>query len=614
MKQLKGKSVFLYDGDLRRREEDNRAYLMKLKNEHLLFNYNLEAGRYGGRGIQTDVMGGWEASTCQIRGHFLGHWISAAAIHYDETKDEELKAKAAAVIAELAICQQENGGEWVAPIPEKYLYWIGKGKNIWAPQYNIHKLFMGLVDAYRYLQNEQALTIADKMADWFLRWCESYTKEQFMNILDVETGGMMEIWCDLYEITKKKKYETLMEHYYRSRLFEPLLEGKDVLTNMHANTTIPEVLGCARAYEVTGNEKWMDIVKAYWKCAVTDRGAFVTGGQTQGEIWTPMKKLKARLGDKNQEHCTVYNMIRLAEFLFRYTKDPVYMDYIEINVHNGILSQTYWRGMPYQNSPGKGLLTYFLPMKAASRKDWAGEMDSFFCCHGTMVQANAALNRMLYYQDEKEIFVTQYVDSQAEFIIDGNKVSIEQREDHLNGSVQTSSVNDGAQHIGDINSAYANKPDFKKHVLTIHTIGEASFTLKIRIPDWINKESEVYVNNELITKTSDTKAFISISRNFAEGDRITVILPIGIKFITLPDDETLGAFRYGPDVLAGVCEQERVLKLQGKKPEDELSVDTERQWGSFQTFYKTETQDPGINFKRLCDIGYEPYQIYFKIL
>lgn len=614
MKQLKGKSVFLYDGDLRRREEDNRAYLMKLKNEHLLFNYNLEAGRYGGRGIQTDVMGGWEASTCQIRGHFLGHWISAAAIHYDETKDEEIKAKAAAVIAELAICQQENGGEWVAPIPEKYLYWIGKGKNIWAPQYNIHKLFMGLVDAYRYLQNEQALTIADKMADWFLRWCESYTKEQFMNILDVETGGMMEIWCDLYEITKKKKYETLMEHYYRSRLFEPLLEGKDVLTNMHANTTIPEVLGCARAYEVTGNEKWMNIVKAYWKCAVTDRGAFVTGGQTQGEIWTPMKKLKARLGDKNQEHCTVYNMIRLAEFLFRYTKDPVYMDYIEINVHNGILSQTYWRGMPYQNSPGKGLLTYFLPMKAASRKDWAGEMDSFFCCHGTMVQANAALNRMLYYQDEKEIFVTQYVDSRAEFIIDGNKVSIEQREDHLNGSVQTSSVNDGAQHIGDINSAYANKPDFKKYVLTVHTIGQASFTLKIRIPDWISKEAEVYVNNELITQTSDTNAFISINRNFAEGDRITVILPIGIKFITLPDDETMGAFRYGPDVLAGVCEQERVLKLQGKKPEDELSVDTERQWGSFQTFYKTETQDPGINFKRLCDIGYEPYQIYFKIL
>ena len=57
--------------------------------------------------------------------------------------------------------------------------------------------------------------------------------------------------------------------------------------------------GCAKAY-VTGEEKWLHIVEQYWKCAVIDRGCFATGGQTQGEIWTPMKKLKARLGDKNQ--------------------------------------------------------------------------------------------------------------------------------------------------------------------------------------------------------------------------------------------------------------------------------------------------------------------------
>ena len=40
----------------------------------------------------------------------------------------ELKAKADAVVAELAVCQRENGGRWVAAIPEKYLYWIAEGK------------------------------------------------------------------------------------------------------------------------------------------------------------------------------------------------------------------------------------------------------------------------------------------------------------------------------------------------------------------------------------------------------------------------------------------------------------------------------------------------------
>ena len=93
---------------------------------------------------------------------------------------------------------------------------------------------------------------------------------------------------------------------------------------------------------------------------------------------------------------------------------------------------------------------------------------------------------------------------------------------------------------------------------------------------------------------------------------MTVILPIGLKFITLPDDESVGAYRYGADVLAGVCKEERVLKVTGD-PCKELSADTERQWGDFRTFYKTENQDPGINFIKLNEVGYEPYQVYFKV-
>ena len=303
MEQIKGKNVVLKEGDLIRRENDNRDYLMRLKSPHLLRNFQLEAGRYSGRGMDHEAMGGWEDPSCQLRGHFLGHWLSAAAMYYEKSGDRELKAKAESIVEELALCQMDNGGEWACSIPEKYLYWLGKGKSVWAPQYTIHKLFMGLVDVYLYMDVKQALEVADHLADWFYRWSGDYTQEEFDNILDVETGGMMEVWVELYHITKDEKYKTLMDRYYRRRLFEPLLEGKDVLTNMHANTTIPEVLGCARAYEVTGEEKWLTIAEKYWQCAVTDRGCFATGGQTQGEIWTPMKKLKARLGDKNQEHC-----------------------------------------------------------------------------------------------------------------------------------------------------------------------------------------------------------------------------------------------------------------------------------------------------------------------
>lgn len=610
--ELKGKNVRLKEGELLRREESNREYLMKLENRYLLRNYLLEAGRYSGRGMDENAMGGWEDPTCQLRGHFLGHWLSAAALRYQETGDLELKAKAETILEELALCQMDNGGEWAGPIPEKYLYWIGKGKSVWAPQYTLHKLFMGLVDVYRLMQVDKALEIAEKFADWFDRWSAGYTREEFDAILDVETGGMLEVWADLLEITGRDCYRRLLERYYRGRLFDPLLEGKDVLTNMHANTTIPEILGCARAYEVTGEEKWLAITKAYWKCAVTDRGCFATGGQTQGEIWTPKQKLKARLGDKNQEHCTVYNMIRLAEFLFRQTKDPAYLHYIEYNVRNGILAQTYWQGDSWQGSPGKGLLTYFLPMKAPARKDWAGEMDSFFCCHGTMVQANAAWNRRLYYQEDRLLYVTAYADSDACFEVAGQKVVLEQRQDKMNGSLMNSSENNVSQTVNEIASTFANKPDFRKYIFTIHASSPVELTIFLRIPDWIQDEAGVYVNGEMIAKTACTEQFFPLERTWEDGDKIVLTLPVGLQFIPLPDDPDTGAFRYGPDVLAGITKQERLLWLESENPVEELSADTEREWGNFRTFYKTENQDPAIHFRKLNEIGYEPYQIYFK--
>ena len=119
----------------------------------------------------------------------------------------------------------------------------------------------------------------------------------------------------LYDITKDSMYLTLIERYDRHRLFDPLLAGEDVLTNMHANTTIPEIIGCAAVYEATKITRYRDIVLAYWKCAVTDRGYFVTGGQTNGEIWTPKHRQASRLGERNQEHCSVYNLSLIHIFL-----------------------------------------------------------------------------------------------------------------------------------------------------------------------------------------------------------------------------------------------------------------------------------------------------------
>jgi hypothetical protein len=617
MKELRGKEVQIYDKELKRRENANRAYLMKLTNDNLLFNYRLEACRYSGRGIPEGAHEGWESPVCQLRGHFLGHWLSAAAIHYYETGDMELKAKADVILKELRECQKDNGGQWVGPIPEKYLFRIAEGKNIWAPQYNLHKLFMGLVDMYLYAESQMALEIADHFADWFVDWSGKYSREKFDDILDVETGGMLEIWAELLHITGNEKYRVLLERYYRSRLFQPLLDGKDPLTNMHANTTIPEVLGCARAYEVTKEERWMNIVKAYWNCAVTERGCLVTGGQTSGEVWMPKMKIKARLGDKNQEHCTVYNMIRLAEVLFRHTKDPAYLQYIEYNLYNGIMAQAYYQEYYLtgnkHNYPETGLLTYFIPMKAGLHKDWSKETDSFFCCHGTMVQANAAHNRGIYYQDDKEIYICQYMDSELKTVVDNDVIRITQHQDNMSGSMLNSSNTAGFNEINEITALHENMPNYRKYDFVVNLSHAGEFAINLRIPDWITSEASIYVNNELFSKTIDHTQFCKIKRIWEEGDIISIILPIGIRFIPLPEDEKTGAFRFGPEVLAGISETERILYVESEDIASEIVMENEREWGSWRYFFKTTNQEPAIQIRRLRDIGYEPFQIYFPI-
>lgn len=615
--ELSPDKVAVYDERLKQHESDNREYLMELTTRNLLYNYELEAAITHDANIPKDIHGGWESPTCQLRGHFLGHWLSAAAMHYAQTGDRELKAKADVIVDRLAACQEANGGQWAASIPEKYLDRIAHGHGIWAPHYTIHKTFMGLVDMYCYAGNETALSVADRFADWFYEWSGRFDRNQMDDILDFETGGMLEIWVQLYDITGKDKYKALMERYYRQRLFQPLLDGEDPLTNMHANTTIPEVIAAAEAYEVTGTEKYRDIVTAYWNSAVTERGMLATGGQTNGEIWSPKKSLSARLGLKTQEHCTVYNMMRLADYLFRWTKEPQYADYIERNLYNGVLAQTYWHWEHTNgyapDSPDSGLIAYFLPMRAGAKKGWGSRTSDFFCCHGSMVQANAALNRYMYYQEDSELYVTMYFDSDASFMIDGNDVKIRQRRDPLTGSFHLSSTSSGKQSVNRTAAEYPNHPDTLCVYLQIETDSAAEFAVNVRIPEWITEPATVEYNEKLIATVEKGSRFVRVQETFYDGDVIRVTMKMGIRAYPLPDDENMVAFMYGPEVLAGLCDEERILYTDGNAPESILVHENEREWGNWKSDFKTVGQPSGIHFIPLNRVGYEKYCVYFPV-
>ena len=585
----------------RERFDLNQRYLMSLQNEGLLLNHYLEA-RLTQMALRSTMLGrpdagddlhwGWESPTSQIRGQFVGHWLSGAARIYAITGDSGLKARVDKVVSELARCQESNGGEWVAAIPEAYLHWTARGRPTWAPQYVVHKVMMGLLEAHLQAGNQQALSVLENAAGWFHRWSEPFSREQMDDILDTETGGMLELWADLYGLTGKQQYLDLVHRYERPRLFDRLLAGEDPLTNRHANTTIPEAHGAARAYEVTGEERWRRIVEAYWRCAVTDRGCFCTGGQTSGEVWTAPFEFAARLGDKNQEHCTVYNMVRLAEYLLRWTGEARYADYIERNLYNSILAQ---------QNPQTGMVAYYLPLAAGSKKIWGTPTHDFWCCHGTLVQAHTIYPGLVYYEDEAGLAVCQYIPTVLRWQRAGVPVTVRQVFDR--------ETRDPRVHMG---AGARRRPQRWVIELTVECERPVEFALKLRLPEWVTAAPTLFVDGKEQPVSCGAGSFQTISRTW-QSARVRLELPKTLLACPLPDEPDTVAFLDGPVVLAGVCAEERLLYGEKADPGSMLAPDNEREWETWLPNYRAVGQDRGLRFKPLYDIVDEPYTVYFPV-
>ena len=597
------RNVRITGGIFRERMDLDKAYLMELDTQCLLQNFYIEAGIIM-PGLQivpdpnsANLHWGWESPTCQLRGHFLGHWMSAAAAFVASDNDVQLKAKLDRIVSELARCQELNGGEWVGSIPEKYLDRLARPEYIWSPQYTMHKTVMGLVDTYRFTGNEQALCIADKLADWYIKWIERMSKTDPDIAYKGEQGGMLEEWAELYHITKDKKYLSLIESYKNSYLFKELGEGRDALTDNHANASIPVSHGSARLYEVLPDEKarayYRDMTEKFWANAVEDREMYATTGANAGEFWIPKHKMAQYIGDTDQEFCTVYNMVRTADYLYRWSGDTRYLDYIELALYNGFLAQ--------QNGV-TGMPTYFLPMRAGARKKWGTKRNDFWCCYGTMVQAQSLYPSLVYYADEEKgcINAAQYIPCEASFDWSGNHITISQTTDMV---------------------SYNNQVFFDEHSggektrwsIRFEINAEKAFDFRLRIPTWSAGKPIISQNGTRLSyEERDGYALIPLSGGTSV---VSLVIPSKVRAKPLDDEPTLAALVDGPIVLAGLVDKDCGIVYE----DDAANVLCQRTEHTYSTYvwrqncYITAGQPVNFEFKPLYDITDEAYTLYFTL-
>ncbi len=277
---------------------------------------------------------------------------------------------------------------------------------------------------------------------------------------------------------------------------------------------------------------------------------------------------------------------------FRWTGDITYADYIERNIHNGILAQ---------QNPQTGMVSYFLPLEPGAKKFWGTPTHDFWCCHGSLVQANSRHNRYIYYTEDDGLLVAQYIPSEAKIERNGVPVTISQ-----------SFNREADDHIILDPEPPVQRPNHWLVDMQVKADKPTEFTLRLRLPWWLSGPATVTVNGEKIAIDSKPSTFIALTRTWND-DRIELTLPKTLVPDPLPDAPGMVAFLDGPDVLAGLTDEQQTLYGDPKDPATVLRPDAERQWAVWLPGYRTVNQDVGIRFVPLNTVVDEAYTVYFPV-
>src|SRR5215470_209227 len=503
------KQVRLGEGACKVAMEADRQYLHSLPPDRLLHTFRINAGLSS----SAQPLGGWEAPDCELRGHYAGgHYLSAVALMYASTGDDELKKNGDLVVAELGKCQAALKSGYLSAFPIEFFDRLRERQKVWAPFYTIHKIMAGLLDMYVYCGNEQALEMAIKMAGWVDGYTGSLSYEHMQRVLGTEFGGMGEVLSNLYAVTGKQDYLEVAQRFDKKQFLDPLAGHRDELKGLHVNTHIPQVIAAARYYELTGKRRHRDIAQYFWDEVVSER-SYCTGGTSNGESWnTDPGELAAELSTNTSECCCAYNMMKLTRHLFGWSPDARYMDYYERAMFNHRLGTI---------NPEDGTMMYYLPLASGYWKTFGKPFDAFWCCTGTGSEEYAKLADTIFFHDEESLYVNLYIDSQLDWQEKGIGVKQQTR-----------------------------FPEEQGTTLTINGKNPLQLSVNLRIPYWVRGGS-VKINGTALAAFSSPGSYLTLNRLWKPGDKIELSLPMQLHMSSMPDDESVQAAMYGPLVLAG---------------------------------------------------------------
>ena len=506
--------VQLLDGPLKERQNLNVKTLLSYDVNRLLAPFYEEARLQP----KASKFPNWAG----LDGHVLGHYLSALAMHYADNNDAEVEARIKYILTELSMIQSVNSKDanfvgYISGVPNGKAMWLkmkngdaGAQNGYWVPWYNIHKLYAGLRDAYVYAGFSEAKTMFLKLCDWGITITNGLNDSKMESMLGTEHGGMPEVYADAYALTKDTKYLTAAKKWSHKWLLNAMSAGNDNLTNVHANTQVPKVVGFVRVAELANDQTYTKGSDFFWKTVVNKRSIAI-GGNSISEHF-PATNTHAKYTEEREgpESCNTYNMLKLTERLFNIKHEAAYVDFYERALFNHILSTIH---------PDHGGYVYFTPARPRHYRVYSKVNAAMWCCVGSGMENPAKYNQFIYTKDGDQLYLNLFAASVLNWKAKG--ITLKQE------------------------TAF---PKGESSMITVS--GSGSFDLQVRHPYWVaENEFKVIVNGDTVVATSIPSSYVSAG-TVKSGDKIEILYPMHTHVEDLPGVSDYVALLHGPIVLS----------------------------------------------------------------
>lgn len=411
------------------------AWICSLTAQQMLHSFRTTAGVYSayeGGYDGFEKMGGWESLDCDLRGHVIGHLLSAFAYAYASTGHEIYRLKGDSLVQGIRECQRMIGTGYVSAFPEGLIDRNIQGKSVWAPWYTLHKVMAGMKAQAEVCGNDTAAAVLRDFTKWAVNKVSEVPDRARM--LRNEFGGIAE------------PIPELRPFFYDAAKLDPLYAGNYNMGTLHCNTFLPKVL-----VESLKGEEGERMADQFFH-EMIEHHCYASGSLSDKEHFFRPEDMHKHLSGYTGESCCTYNMLRLARELYsKHPDDPSYMDYYERALVNHILGQ---------QDTKTGMVHYFLPMLTGAYKLYSTPMQSFWCCVGTGFENPMRFTESIYWHSSDTIYVNLFLSSQLNWEEKG--LVVRQETDFPRGD---------------------------KTTLIIEQAPKEKITIMVRVPQWTGKNA-----------------------------------------------------------------------------------------------------------------------------